>query len=127
MISQPKLTDTQLILLSAAAQCEDGILVQPSRLKGGAAQAVTGPLLSSGYIEEVQVGAHDSYWKTADDGSYLGFRITSAGFKAIGLETAADGDNAEQASGDPNLRACLRSIDLPLCVAMRLGYVQPCF
>jgi hypothetical protein len=89
MTSQSKLTDTQLILLSAASQRDDGLLVQPARLRGGAAQAVTGPLLASGLIEEMPVGAQDPYWRTADDGAYTGLRITSAGMRAIGLEAPA--------------------------------------
>ena len=35
-----KLTDKQLVLMSAAAQCEDRCLVASPTLKGGAAQKV---------------------------------------------------------------------------------------
>jgi hypothetical protein len=40
-----KLTDTQLVLLSAASQREDGAVVLAPNLKGGAASKVVGKLL----------------------------------------------------------------------------------
>jgi hypothetical protein len=40
-----KLSDTQLVLLSAASQREDGALVLAPNLKGGAASKVVGKLL----------------------------------------------------------------------------------
>ena len=41
-----KLTDTQLVLLSAAAQRQDGAVELGPKLKGGASQKVIGKLLS---------------------------------------------------------------------------------
>jgi hypothetical protein len=46
-----KLTDTQLVLLSAASQREDGAVVLAPNLKGGAASKVVGKLLRDGLIE----------------------------------------------------------------------------
>jgi hypothetical protein len=40
-----KLTDTQLVLLSAASQRDDGAVILGSNLKGGAAAKVFGKLL----------------------------------------------------------------------------------
>jgi hypothetical protein len=42
----PKLTDTQLIILSSASQREDGLAVLPEKLKGGAATKVVTKLLT---------------------------------------------------------------------------------
>jgi hypothetical protein len=39
-----KLTDTQLVALSTAAQRDDGAVVLPGRLKGGAAAKAMKPL-----------------------------------------------------------------------------------
>jgi hypothetical protein len=47
------LTDTQLVLLSAASQREDGGIELARNLKGGAAHRVVGKLLSQGLIEEI--------------------------------------------------------------------------
>ena len=44
----PKLTDTQLIILSAASQREDGFAILPGKLKGGAPKAVVAKLLDQG-------------------------------------------------------------------------------
>ena len=51
-----KLSDTQLVLLSAASQREDGAVVLAPNLKGGAASKVVGKLLRDGLIEEVSAG-----------------------------------------------------------------------
>ena len=52
-----KLTDTQLVLLSAASQREEGAVVLAPNLKGGAASKVVGKLLRDGLIEEVSAAA----------------------------------------------------------------------
>src|SRR5579864_5551436 len=51
------LTDTQLVLLSAASQREDGGIELAPNLKGGAAHRVLGKLLSQGLIEEIPAQA----------------------------------------------------------------------
>ena len=48
-----KLTDTQLVLLSAAAQRQDGAIELGPKLKGSASRKVVGRLLSEGLIEEI--------------------------------------------------------------------------
>src|ERR1700730_4563737 len=51
-LSPNNLTSTQLGLLSAAAQREDGAIELAPNLKGGAADKVVGKLLRDGLIEE---------------------------------------------------------------------------
>src|SRR5260370_18208680 len=48
-----KLTDTQLVLLSTAAQRQDGAIELGPKLKGSASRKVLGRLLSEQLIEEV--------------------------------------------------------------------------
>jgi hypothetical protein len=48
-----KLTDTQLVLLSAASQRDDRALERPANLTGGAAGKVVAKLVTEGLIEEV--------------------------------------------------------------------------
>jgi hypothetical protein len=48
-----KLTDTQLVLLSAASQRDDRGLELAPNLKGGAAQKLVRKLLAEGLIDEV--------------------------------------------------------------------------
>ena len=52
-----KLTDTQLVMLSAAAQREDRCLIAPETLKSGAAQKVAKKLISAGFAKETQAKA----------------------------------------------------------------------
>ena len=49
-----KLTDTQLLLLSAASQRDDRALEPPPKLSGGAAGKVVAKLLVAGLVEEVR-------------------------------------------------------------------------
>ena len=48
-----KLTDTQLVLLSAAAQRQDGAIELGSKLKGGASLKVIAKLLREQLVEEI--------------------------------------------------------------------------
>ena len=54
-----KFTDTQLLLMSAAAQREDRCLVASPTLKGGAAQKVASKLISAGLAKEVKAKSGD--------------------------------------------------------------------
>ena len=49
-----KLTDTQLRLLAAASQRDDGALKRPSELIGGSAGKMVAKLLTEGLVEEIQ-------------------------------------------------------------------------
>jgi hypothetical protein len=46
-----KLTDTQLVMLSAAAQRDDRCLVPAPKLKGAATQKTAGKLIASGLVK----------------------------------------------------------------------------
>jgi hypothetical protein len=58
-----KLTDTQLVLLSAAAQREDGGIELAPNLKGVAAQNLVRKLLNEGLIEEVRATGSLPVWR----------------------------------------------------------------
>ena len=77
-----KLTDTQMVILSAAAGREDGsIHPLPKTLKGGAVAKVTGALLRKGLIAEAP----------RRNGAAIGetnFAITAEGALAINVEPA---------------------------------------
>ena len=78
-----KLTDTQMVILSVAAQRDDGsIHPLPKTLKGGAVTKVTGALLRKGLIAEAP-GRED--WPGRRD-PY--FAITAEGALAINVEPA---------------------------------------
>jgi hypothetical protein len=85
-MSATRLTDTQLIVLSAAAQRNDRCAMLPPNLKGGAAQKVVQKLLDLGLIEGVRAGGDLPVWRRDDDNRPLALRITSRGLRAIGID-----------------------------------------
>src|ERR1700724_3551162 len=91
-----KLTDTQLVLLSAASQREDGAVVLAPNLKGGAASKVVGKLLRDGLIEEVSAAASLPAWRRDDDAGPRALRITNRGLAATGVDSG-EPQEAEEA------------------------------
>jgi hypothetical protein len=89
-MSATKLTDTQLVLLSAAAQHPEGAIKLASDLKGGAARKVVGKLLKEGLIEEIPAGGALPVRRRDDEAGALGLRITAHGLTAIGVQTGAE-------------------------------------
>jgi hypothetical protein len=85
-----KLTDTQLILLSAASQRDDRALERPSNLTGGAAAKVVARLLTEGLIEEIPSRGALPAWRRDEDGA-RSLRITRTGLQAIRAEDEAVG------------------------------------
>ena len=87
------LTDTQLVMLSSAAQRPDHAIMLPERLKGQAARNTLERLIARGLVEEVAASGSLPVWRRDEEGAYA-LRITTAGLSAIGLEpehAAADG------------------------------------
>jgi hypothetical protein len=85
-----KLTDTQLAILSSAAQRHDHGVLLPERLKGQAARNTVERLINCGLIEQVRATGELPVWRHDDQGRY-GLRITSVGLLAIGVEPEVEG------------------------------------
>lgn len=89
-----QLSDTQTVILSAAAQRDDGnVLPLPGSLRGGAAVKVVGALLSRGLVTETVTdsqtkadAALNRIWRNDADGRAILLHITNAGLAAIGIE-----------------------------------------
>lgn len=92
-----KLTDTQLVVLSAAAQREDRCLVLPKGLKGGSAQKVSAKLLAEGLIREIRAKPGAPVWRRDEeaDRSYA-LKLTAAAMKAITAQATATAEDADQ-------------------------------
>lgn len=88
-----KLTDTQLVILSAACQRPD-LSVYPlaTKLPGGAAAKVLTSLLNKGLIKEVDAKRDDAVWREDRKRGRLTLRATKAAFAVLGIE--ADGTPA---------------------------------
>ncbi len=94
-----KLTDTQLVILSSAAQRHDHGVILPERLKGQAARNTLERLISYGLVEEVRATGELPVWRHDDQGRY-GLRITSAGLVAIGIEPEVEGTSEGRSDSD---------------------------
>ena len=91
-----KLTDTQLVLLSAASQREDGGIELAPNLKGGAAHRVVGKLLSEGLVEEIPARGALPVWRRDDEEGALALCITPRGLAAIGVDEGGTPSQAEE-------------------------------
>ncbi len=89
-----KLSDTQITILSAAAQRHDGnLLPLPGSLRGGAATKVMAALLARGLVREEVTENHakadaalNTLWHNLEDGRGVLLRVTAAGLEALGIE-----------------------------------------
>jgi hypothetical protein len=113
-IPMPKLTDTQLIILSTASQRDDRGVELPANLKGGAARKVVDKLIRAGLLEEVRVRGSLPQWRRDDDNGPLALRITKQGLEAVGAKDATAADikepNDAHGSGRAGEKAAPKSI-----------------
>jgi hypothetical protein len=81
-----RLTDTQLIILSEAAQRPDGTIAIPERLKGNAGAPALKSLLRRKMIEKC---GDESLQASGDQVMEPRYRISEAGLKALGISDAS--------------------------------------
>jgi hypothetical protein len=74
-----KLTDTQLIILSACG------VELPANLKGEAARKVVDKLTRAGLLEEVRATGSLPVWRRDDGSGAMALRITKTGLEAIDI------------------------------------------
>jgi len=92
-----KLTDTQLLVLSAASQRKTlNLLPLPDHLKGGAIPKVLHVLLTGGLVAEVEAVEGEPVWRRNDDGRETRLILTNAGLAALGIEPVTPPDAAPQ-------------------------------
>ena len=84
-----KLTDTQLIILSAASQRDDRGVELPANVKGEAARKAVDKLIRAGLLEEVHAAGSLPVWRRDDDSGPMALRITKNGLEAIDVEDEA--------------------------------------
>jgi cell division septation protein DedD len=91
----PKLTDTQLVILSTASQRDDGAalpLPKSIKLQGSAVSRVLKSLMNKDLLAEQSAGNNAAAWRESKDGQRLTLVITDAGRAAIGAEQDAQID-----------------------------------
>jgi hypothetical protein len=96
-----KLTDTHLVLLSAASQREDrGIEIAPN-LKGGAAQKLVRKLITDGLIEEVRAAGSMPVWRRQEDNCPLGLGLAAIKVDERGAQPAAKEPREAEQGAEP--------------------------
>ena len=92
-----KLTDAQLLMLSAAAQREDRILTMSPNLKGGAAQNVAAKLIAAGLVKEIKAKTEAPSWRRdAETGQSFALKLTAAGLKASATDKGMPASKAAE-------------------------------
>jgi hypothetical protein len=89
--TSPKLTDTQLVILSAAAQRGDHALLpfpQSLTLKGAALDKVIQILRKRNLIEERRIVDSAPEWRRDNENRAHGLFITTSGLLALGIDEA---------------------------------------
>ena len=84
-----KLTDMQLVILSAASQRDDRGVELPANVKGEAARKVVDKLIRAGLLEEVRASGSLPVWRRNDVSGPMALCITKSGLKAIDVEDEA--------------------------------------
>ena len=121
-----KLTDTQIVMLSAAAQRDDRCLLAPQILKGSAAQKVATKLIGAGLAKEIKAKPGAPVWRQDERGgqSYA-LKLTAAGILAtanapgLALDETSEGTNArvqvtpEVVEATADAPAAARSLSAP--------------
>jgi hypothetical protein len=106
-----KLTDTQLIILSAASQRDDRGVELPANVKGEAARKVVDKLIRAGLLEEVRASGSLPVWRRDDESGPMALCITKNGLEAIDVE-----DEATAAPKETSVlrHALAREVEKPL-------------
>jgi len=95
-----RLTDTQLIVLSAASRRDNRGVELPSNIKGEAAKKVVNKLIRAGLLEEVGAVGSLPVWRRDAESGPMALRITTNGLEAIEVEDEA-GATPKEASTHP--------------------------
>src|ERR1700680_4451151 len=81
-----KLTDAQLVMMSAAAQRKDRCLSAPATIKGAALSKVGVKLAKLGLAREIEAKPGAPVWRRDDAGQGYALKLTTAGLKAIAVD-----------------------------------------
>jgi hypothetical protein len=96
-----KLTDTQAVILAAAAQHKQGLVAPPARLAPAPQDAVRKSLLAKGLIAPADLLDRGTAWTV--DGDAVSYRITDAGLAALGI-APKEAPGAPTGAPEPSLK-----------------------
>ena len=110
-----KLSGTQHLLLSGAAQRNDRCLAPPRGFKGAAALKAVERLLGAGYVREVKGKAGVAVWRRDEiAGQDYCLKLTPSGLRAI---SADSGDEKPEAAARPDASLTPDVAPTPMVVA----------
>jgi Protein of unknown function (DUF3489) len=81
-----KLTDGQLVMMSAASHRNDRCLSAPATIKGAALSKVSAKLVKLGLAREIDAKPGAPIWRRDDAGQGYALKLTAAGLKAIAVD-----------------------------------------
>ena len=90
-----KLTDAQVVMMSAAGQRKDRCLSAPTRIKGAALSKVGVKLVKLGLVREIGAKPGAPIWRRDDAGHGYALKLTTSGLKAIVVEDEGSQDTIE--------------------------------
>ena len=99
-----KLTDAQLVMLSAAAQRENLCLPAPDKMKGVILAKVSEKLVKLSLVREVRAKAGMPAWRRDDAGQGYALKLTAAGLKAIAVDDGSEEAIAPNKGTQPQLQ-----------------------
>src|SRR4029077_5693254 len=92
----PQLSDSHLIVLTAACQREDRcVFPVTAKLKGNAAGNVLKSLLKKGLTKEVRAKRDDTVWRHDEERGRMTLVTTTAAFAALGINPRDEAEDAE--------------------------------
>jgi hypothetical protein len=99
----PKLSDTQLVILSNACQRDDRLVLPLPKNMGGekpnlAAGNSIKSMLKHGLVEEVDAKLGDPMWRETGEGHGVTLVATEAALAALGIDTRAETSEAVEAA-----------------------------
>jgi hypothetical protein len=80
-----KLTEAQLVMMSAAAQRKDRCLSAPTTVRGAALGKLNAKLVELGLAREIEAKPGAPIWRRDDAGQGYALKLTAAGLKAIAV------------------------------------------
>ena len=97
-----KLTDAQLVMMSAAAQREDRCLAAPETMKGAVVSKAGAKLVKLGFAREIRAKPGAPLWRRDETGRSFALKLTAAGLKAIAVDEEPQ-DVIEPGEASPQL------------------------
>jgi hypothetical protein len=116
-----KLTDAQLVMMSAAAQRKDRCLSAPATIKGAALRKIGVKLAKLGLAREIEAKPGAPIWRRDDAGHGYALKLTAAGLKATAVDEGSK--NAIEPSEAPQPEA--RNVASPDEVGHPAGVAAP--